>query len=90
MSDCTRKKNGRRYAKYYLSIIGRQIGRRVLFGIEYSPKLFAQETIETFIRYFKEVVSCVLEDNHIQLNQIQISHGFIEQELVNPRANFNF
>ncbi|MGD2087710.1 MAG: amino acid adenylation domain-containing protein [Candidatus Aminicenantes bacterium] len=85
-----REENGRIDAKFDLSIIGRQVGKRVFYGVEYRPKLFKKETIETFGKYFEDVIACVLENKNIPLNQIQISHGFIEKELINPRPSFDF
>jgi acyl carrier protein len=54
----------------------------ILLSLEYSTKLFKKETIERYIANFMEVISAVLADKEIRLEDIAISHG-----LLSPRAN---
>ena len=48
----------------------------ISFIMRYSTRLFKKETMETFIRYFREIANCVVENKEIQLNEIEISHEF--------------
>ncbi|UCH97450.1 MAG: AMP-binding protein, partial [Candidatus Aminicenantes bacterium] len=42
------------------------------FNLEYSTKLFKQETIEKFINYFKKIVSAVLKNPAVKISAIEI------------------
>jgi amino acid adenylation domain-containing protein len=48
---------------------------RLLFIVEYSSKLFKKETIESFTKYFKAIVSRVLNNPDIKLEDIEIMPG---------------
>jgi gramicidin S synthase 2/tyrocidine synthetase-3 len=57
-----------------------QTGENLLLSLEYCTKLFKQETIERFIRYFHEITACIIENDTIKLEDIQISHELIKSE----------
>jgi amino acid adenylation domain-containing protein len=42
--------------------------------ITYSTQLFKQETIERFVRYFKDIISSVTRDEHVKVGDIQLRH----------------
>ena len=42
------------------------------------------ETIERFSRYFKEIIRAILENNHIKIKDIKISHRLFDQKLDIP------
>ncbi|UCH95825.1 MAG: SDR family NAD(P)-dependent oxidoreductase, partial [Candidatus Aminicenantes bacterium] len=44
------------------------------FVIQYSTKLFKASTIEKFIKYFKHILSSVIEDRFTRLKEITIPH----------------
>jgi amino acid adenylation domain-containing protein len=77
-------------AKFDMSIIGQKINRELFFSIEYCPELFTRETLETYGEYFKDIVTTVLENKDIPLEQIKIRHGLSDGKLNNPQVNFNF
>ena len=43
-----------------------------MFRFEYSSKLFKAETIETFVRYFRTMVSSILKNPALPLSEIEI------------------
>jgi amino acid adenylation domain-containing protein len=56
------------------------VSEDILFKITYCTRLFKKETIERYIKYFKEIVKIVLEDNNIRLSDISITHDLIPVE----------
>ncbi len=62
-----------RTAKFDLMLLGAEEENRLYFAIEYSSTLFKEETIETFIGHFKEILSAVIENNEIKLKDIRIT-----------------
>jgi amino acid adenylation domain-containing protein len=50
----------------------------IIFSFEYCTKLFKEETIKTFARFFKEIVLSVLENSSTKLEDIELSHGFYD------------
>ena len=59
-------------AKFDLTFTAVEIGRQILFSIQYCTKLFRKETIERFINYFKKIVSIVVKESNIRLSDIEI------------------
>jgi non-ribosomal peptide synthetase component F len=55
-------------------------GETLLFIFIYSTKLFKNETIEKFIAYFNDIITGVLENKHIKINDIKVSYDLIEPE----------
>ncbi|MGD2085118.1 MAG: amino acid adenylation domain-containing protein [Candidatus Aminicenantes bacterium] len=49
-----------------------EIGERLGFYLEYSPRLFHAETIKKFFDYFKQTVSSVLENPGKRIGEIEI------------------
>lgn len=52
----------------------------LFFVLEYNAQLFNRKSIEQWIIYYKEIVSSVIKNKHIQLAEITISHGFTDVE----------
>jgi hypothetical protein len=67
-------------AQMDLKLRGWEREGEILFCFEYSTRLFKKETIEMFIKNFKEVISIVLENRDIKLKDIRISHGLLSTE----------
>jgi len=44
----------------------------LLFKLEYRTRLFKEETIQRFIRYFKKIISVILINNDIKIREIEI------------------
>ncbi|MCK4258362.1 MAG: amino acid adenylation domain-containing protein [Halanaerobiales bacterium] len=63
-------------SKFDLSFYGVEIddvdGNSLRFTVEYSTKLFKEETIQRFIGYFMKIVSAVLEESENKLADIEI------------------
>lgn len=53
---------------------------RIYVGIEYATSIFRSRTIEDFLEYFKEIVSVILKDANIKLEDIVISHKLLAVE----------
>ena len=79
-----------RTAKFDLTFNGVDAGEKLFFEVEYSTKLFKKETIQRYVRYFKEILSCALENKETQLKGIKISHDLYEAPLDNPQIDFGF
>jgi amino acid adenylation domain-containing protein len=71
-----------RNAKFDLYLNGSEKGEKIVFKMEYSTNLFKEETIKSFIGYFKQIVAAVVDDNRIHLKEIAITH-----ELRSTRSN---
>jgi hypothetical protein len=59
-------------SKFDLSLIGIEADKDLYFILEYSTELFREESVESFIDYFKDIVSSVLEDPKKKISDIQI------------------
>jgi hypothetical protein len=57
-----------------------QDGAGMFLSLEYCTKLFKQETIHRFIKYFHEITAYVIENETIKLEDIHISHELIKSE----------
>jgi hypothetical protein len=80
-------------SKFDLTLTGVEKEGCMMFGLEYCTKLFKKETIERYIGYFKNIISVVIENREIPLEDIKISHELLDQKLHIPqddRANFAF
>jgi len=55
-------------------LFGLSAREEISLGIVYSTQLFKKETIERFAGYFKEIVSAIVANNKIKLEEIKISH----------------
>lgn len=61
-----------RAALFDLILLAIEDDEGLLFTLEYSTKLFAAETIERFVNYFKKTVFSVLADPGIKLSRVEI------------------
>jgi acyl carrier protein len=73
-----------------ISLHAVESGDMIFFTFEYCTKLFKKETIERFIRYFKEIAAAVIEDNDIKLEDIEISHELITLKSDVTKIEFAF
>ncbi|MCP5104229.1 MAG: AMP-binding protein, partial [bacterium] len=65
-------------------------GEQLAFIIEYSTQLFKKETIERFVTHFKEIISIVIKDIDIKLEDIAISHTLVTATLSVSKEEFVF
>jgi non-ribosomal peptide synthetase component F len=83
------KSNISQFDLYFMAI---EEEDRLVFNVGYRVDLFKQETVERFIRYFKEIAAYVPQhkDRELRLKDIQISHDLIDREIYIPDKNFDF
>lgn len=77
-------------AKFDLLVNGVKTRENLSLSFEYCTKLFRAETIKKFIRYFKDIVSAVIENREIKLKDIPISHHFLAASTNAPPIDFGF
>ncbi|MEJ2627692.1 MAG: condensation domain-containing protein, partial [bacterium] len=59
-------------AKFDLTLAASEDNRAIFFAFQYCSKLFKKETIERFIRYFKNILSSVIADPGKKMCEIEI------------------
>jgi amino acid adenylation domain-containing protein/FkbM family methyltransferase len=59
-------------AKFDLTVLVLELKENIYFAFEFCTKLFKVETIERFTRYFKQIISCVLEKADKKILEIDI------------------
>ncbi|MCP5053164.1 MAG: hypothetical protein GY940_38720, partial [bacterium] len=57
-----------------LYLHGLKLKDDISLGLTYCSSLFKKETIERFAGYFKDILSAVMENNEIKIEDIKISH----------------
>ncbi len=77
-------------SKFDLSLNATEKDGRIVFMVEYCTKLFKKETVELFIKYFKEIITAVAENRNVRLEDIRVSHHFSYQKINNPQIKFGF
>jgi amino acid adenylation domain-containing protein len=77
-------------SRYDLAFAGQERGGKLTFSCEYCTKLFKDETVRGFTKYFTEIVCAVLKNNDIKLEDIRISHDLYDRELDIPEIDFDF
>jgi amino acid adenylation domain-containing protein len=80
----------RKISKYDLTLNGIEIDGKLNMMFEYSTKLFKQERIERYVKYFKEIVTTISKNKDIKLRDIKVSLKLVEQKLTNPLPDFGF
>lgn len=81
-----------RSAQMDLKLRGMQIGDILALKFEYSTALFKQETMEIFVKYFKEIVAQILENVNIKLKDITISYQLTDakSKIASQQVDFGF
>jgi amino acid adenylation domain-containing protein len=77
-------------AKFDLLLVATDVGDRIVFHLEYYTQLFKEETIESFIKSFQEIVSTVIPNQDIQLKNIIISHDLLSAQSALAPVEFGF
>jgi acyl carrier protein len=70
-----------KHSQFDLSIISSETNDILSFMIEYCVKLFKEDTIKRFFGYFKEIMSYVVENENIKLEDIAISHDLLKAKI---------
>jgi len=68
-------------SKFDLTLSCGEGQEQLLFTLEYSTKLFEQQTIKRLIDRFREIISNVIENKDIQLQDIRISHHLLPSQV---------
>lgn len=56
---------------------GADMDECLYFTISYDTKLFKKKSIEKFVKWFKEVIKQIINDNNVKIENIKISHDYI-------------
>ncbi|NIM12912.1 MAG: amino acid adenylation domain-containing protein [Candidatus Aminicenantes bacterium] len=79
-----------RIAKFDITLFAWEGEERLFFVFEYSTRLFKEETITRLIGYFREIVTFVVGDRNIKLQDIEVSHHLLRSKLDNPSMELAF
>jgi amino acid adenylation domain-containing protein len=69
-----------RSAKFDLTLRAVDSGKKIFFNLEYSIRLFKQETIERLVDYFKRIVSYITRDPGFKISDISITPAATREE----------
>jgi hypothetical protein len=70
--------------------VGEEVEGELHFMVGYRTKLYKKQTIESFISYFKEILSAVVRNKEIKLKDIHISHGLLSPKSEKPEIRLRF
>ena len=65
-------------SKFDLLLVAVEDSACIHMFLEYSTELFRKETAHKITRYYTEILTTILDNNHIKLKDINISHGLME------------
>nr|NIM11726.1 amino acid adenylation domain-containing protein [Candidatus Aminicenantes bacterium]NIM78476.1 amino acid adenylation domain-containing protein [Candidatus Aminicenantes bacterium]NIN17737.1 amino acid adenylation domain-containing protein [Candidatus Aminicenantes bacterium]NIN41613.1 amino acid adenylation domain-containing protein [Candidatus Aminicenantes bacterium]NIN84387.1 amino acid adenylation domain-containing protein [Candidatus Aminicenantes bacterium] len=68
--------------KFDMSFTASEVGEGLLLNIDYSIKLFKNETVQRFLRYFKTIALSVIENPQQRIGEIQFLAGEEKQQLL--------
>jgi amino acid adenylation domain-containing protein len=71
-----------RTAKFDITLHGKELGGKIIFTVEYCSKLFKEETVERFIRFFKRIARSVAANPDLELGGIEIMSEGEKQQLL--------
>jgi amino acid adenylation domain-containing protein len=75
-------------SKVDMTFTGKENGKELFFTVEYCKKLFKKKTVEKFVKYFKEIVTAVIENRDIKLKDIKVSHTMLTAKPNIPDIDF--
>jgi non-ribosomal peptide synthetase component F len=73
-----------------LVLQGLEKEKNINFALQYNMKLFKRETIERFVKYFRQIITAVLADETIKLKDIEVSHDLIDTTPRVPEFTLKF
>jgi bacitracin synthase 3 len=59
-------------SKFDMMMMGAETGEGIQFNMEYNTQLFKEETVERFMRYYKQIVSSVSKNIDQKISEIDI------------------
>lgn len=75
-------------SKFDITIRISDLVENLIISFEYCKKLFKRETMERYFKYFREILLTVIENKHIRLHDITISHDLLESPVNIPQMEF--
>jgi tyrocidine synthetase-3 len=69
-------------SKFDLTLMGMEVGEKLIFTFEYSTRLFTAETIRRFIGYFNKIVNSIIETPTVKLADIEIISEEEKQQIL--------
>ncbi len=69
-------------SKFDITFYCTEIENKLYFTVEYSTALFKKETVERFVRYYKQIVTAVAGDDSPGLSQLEIISAAERREIL--------
>jgi len=67
-----------------------EVEEDLFFTVIYRKELFKPETIQRFTRYYKEIITTVLENPDIPLEEIRVTIDLFDEKIAVPQTEFGF
>ncbi|MCP4229178.1 MAG: hypothetical protein GY771_03400, partial [bacterium] len=83
----------KKISKYDLVLHGVETADILSFTMDYSTKLFKEETVRRFITYFKDILSAVIKNKHTRLKDIDVTYDLADAGtnlLIEDEGDFGF
>jgi len=80
-------------SQFDLILIGFEDREKLKMQFTYCSDLFRKQTVQRFIRYFREVMEAVLANKEVKISDIEISHDLVEPKAAifhEARGDFEF
>ena len=77
-------------ALFDLLLHGYEVGGKLHLTLEYNRNLFKDESVESYVEYFKGIVNIVIRDREVHLKDLEQSHDFSVTKKVKPQVEFSF
>ncbi|NIM14873.1 MAG: amino acid adenylation domain-containing protein [Candidatus Aminicenantes bacterium] len=77
-------------SKFDLALVAMEKDRKLRLLFQYCTKLFKEETIKRYARYFNEIATAVTINKHVKLKDINISHRLLSLESKTTFDQFDF
>lgn len=77
-------------AKFDQNVFIKETAGGLEINLEYRTKLFKEETIDRFFRYFMDIIAAVTGNKNIKLKDIKLSHGLVAAKPGELQADFSF
>jgi polyketide synthase PksJ len=74
-----------RAAQVDISLEAVEVNERIEFFLTYCTKLFKRETIDKFFEFFKKIISIVVENKEIKLEDITVPHHLEKAQMTIPQ-----
>jgi hypothetical protein len=79
-----------RITQFDIIIHASEAGKEIFFRLRYAVKLFKRETIENFVKHFKEIAARVVDNPRMKIEDIEMSSDISLVDTNAPALEFNF